>query len=398
MEDILPYYIGKPSDVTRARIVSLANFYDLEVPDDYVKLVYSGISDEDVFKSAMMWNDFWQSRAGRLRLMESMVTGSISEPQRTEAELEESRAWELQDTFWALRQPAIDEWIHIRPGDVKGMRGLQSKYRAEYSLINRLPEYQSNLNRYATDDEKKQYLEGLIYAALSAQRPQLEDFSTTDEDGTEAVDYDAYGAATEEYWSKVETLDFPDVQSLLALRMGLMAAAPEREIIITAKDIGGQKGLVDWWHRNDTIMEAANRVWEDNHLRPALEAYNEIRDLQGREKSRQVDNIFSAYSEVSPNQIVKWILQDYNKWTRAELEEAIGDTVWPGLEGYWNYKYRTAEERELAAEKDAAWDFYNAAYDRQNFPANLPALVNDYFAEDENARRQYLEDHSSVQD
>lgn len=355
---------------------------------------------ERVERRAMVWDfpshaayrAYWQSREGQARLAESDIWKS---PEERLAQLEITRAWDVKRSFDKITAGMIDGWIASRPGDLKGVRGLQAKRYAEFDGMASLPDFANKLSEFATREERTEWYRDIIRRELGNLRPDADDFTTFDEEGREVIDWTAYNAATNDHWNKVERLAFDEVAwAVNGLRHLLYS---EQEIIAL---IGGQEGVIDYWHRNDSILQAANRVWEEHILDPALQAYSEIRDLKGRAKSQAIEQLFQRYGGIEGPGLLEWILTRYpGRWTQAEVLAEIRDIRWPGLEGYWDYKYTTTAEVEAADAVDAAWDRYNVEYDAEGFPGNIPELVESYFAipsDQKDRRSAYLRDNPEL--
>jgi len=288
------------------------------------------------------------------------------------------RADEVNRTY----DEAIDALIREEPWNRAGVRELAEQRRAELDVLRDElgmgvgPEEGEEAYRVrsvygAAPEEEREIRREEVLAAVSEAMPHVGDF--TDEEG--AADYEAYEAAVEAFFGDLAGSMAGDERlAAIAEEVGEVGVgvagrgapglptAPVREewLPVPADVLAGvdQEAVEQYWRRNDSPMEAVQRVWEDAVYGQAWEDYNAAVD-GGMEKGEAYEQFIEGAGEVEASDLAAQIQEAYaDRWTDEELQEALAGVTFPEI-AEAHLLRKPPEEQELARAQGAFWDFLN---------------------------------------
>jgi hypothetical protein len=258
-------------------------------------------------------------------------------------------------------QERINDLIRERPWDTRAVSELRQE----------MGERKAELRRqfFGEEDEDKVYLSSVygatpqeaaeirrddLLAAVSMAMPHTEDF--VDPDGL--VDYDAYDMARQRFLDNL-VAEMAGDQTVMAMRTEFDKServSPEvvNEVLsdITLED------LEDYWQRNDTPLEAVQRVWMEEEYRPAWDKYHQAVD-GGMETSEAYDAYIEPLGDIEADDLIPAVLREYSdRWSRQELQQAYQGVTFPPV-GRATTLRKPPEERARSEAADAFWTFYN---------------------------------------
>ena len=273
---------------------------------------------------------------------------------------------------------AIDALLRDEPWNKDGVSELEDQRQAELDVLKDkyrigVEEEEEGYRPWsvwgAGPEEERGIREEEVLAAISGseKRPRSEDFM---DEETGEVDYEAYQAAKDRFFENL-VQEMSDSERLA--RIGREMGYRDRYEAVEAL-VGGLtlEDVETYWRRNDSALQAAQRVWEETVYGAAWEAYNEalegrvIRRRGGRAIRGQGMSKGDAYEKfiegAGPTDAVE-LLQEIQaaypeRWTEEELREALAGVEFPSVEEV-NLLRKPEEEQALARAQDAFWDFYN---------------------------------------
>lgn len=217
-----------------------------------------------------------------------------------------------------------------------------------------------------------------VLAAVSNAMPKVDEFRDAE---TGEVDYDAYERARETFFADLPGRMAGDerlaaISQAMAEEVGGVAGAAAAggggggrgaEPAVGAERVAGPAGLVRgvsledvqaYWRRNDRPLEAAQRVWQESVYGAAWDAYNRAVE-KGATKGDAYARYIEGAGETKAETLIDRVMEMYpDRWTREELEEALGDVTFPSP-GEVRTLRLPEEEQALERAKGAFWDFYN---------------------------------------
>jgi len=312
----------------------------------------------------------------RSRAMEYVRRG----PEALAQAVAKSQFWGRYDQILEQEQKEADQYIRQYPGDTRryddqgqprGLGAIDEKYQ---QMVQEFP--QGTASTYRMNPTEKRELERrlAIQEVLKAY-PDFEDFIGPDEQ----PDYDRYTEAKEQFFRDVETGTGSAMQQPIRRAMRLYGGLSEEDARSWVMSlVGGEEGIKEYWRRNDSILEAANRVYRDLYIEGAQsEFYAATQIEQSGAKKIAIGKVFDKYGPVEATSLVPLIQQVYEErgWPEEALRSELEGLVFPGLEGYRAYT-RTEEERG----RDAIFNAYDEARRGAGFADEILLWQDQYFA------------------
>ena len=227
----------------------------------------------------------------------------------------------------------------------------------------------------ATPEQLDEKISGNIWRLIAGNRPKREDHKTRE----------AYERAEEIFWSTLPKvlLAWPEYREM-RLRLEAHIAKgghvlPDFDGLAAQAAASGFEGFIDWTKLNDTLYEAAQSIYRWSYIESAYEEfpdYEEILNQYGAEEAGQryrnaLLKLYHKYADLPAVDFIPAILDDYDEWTRQELQNALMPVAFPG---FYFYRWIDAPEDEVAEElietyyfnlsKDQRKAFRKAAEDR----------------------------------
>ena len=267
-----------------------------------------------------------------------------------------TRYYQIRDEIYEDYEKRINDVVRETPWDSRTVSHLRQE---RYQTLQ-----EQRMEIFGPEDPSRVYLSSVYGAtpaeaagirqtdlmyAISDAMPHTEDF--VDEDGL--VDYEAYEAAREMFLA--------DLTMHMAGHPSVTAMAEELEDVNLVADMLDQIGLSELerhWRRNDTIMEAGQRVWAEQKYRKAWDKYHNALE-RGVEKGTAWEMYIEPLEEIPLTDLIPEVQREYgDRWTREELREAYEGVTFPPVARAWQLRMEP-ERRARSESSDAFWEFYN---------------------------------------
>jgi len=260
----------------------------------------------------------------RQRAMDYVRSG----PEALQQAVSKSQFWGRYGEIQEQKHKETDAYIRQFPGDTRrydddgtprGLGAIDAKYDAE---IQNFP--QSLPSTYKMNpSEVNELQQRLVIQEVLKSYPDFEDFVGADGE----PDYDAYNAAEEQFFADLETggqATHKSISQAMRLYGGL---SEEDATLLVVRLIGGREGIEQYWGRNDSMLEAVQRVYRDSYIDEAQRLFFEATQIEASgAKKIAIDRLMQAFGPVEAARFIPEVLERYKErgWTEQELREALG--------------------------------------------------------------------------
>jgi phospholipid N-methyltransferase len=229
-------------------------------------------------------------------------------------------------------------------------------------------EYRPRSTAGASPAEALQIRKDEVLRYVMNTQPDFESFQG--DDGT--TDYDAYNAAKAEWAKKLATIavGVPQVAQILAKADAEKQGGAIRKWLATI----GEDDLAAYRRRNDTPLEAAQRVYFDQVYAPTMAAYRQARD---NADPQAYENTIGKVGAISGDTLMPLIQETYgDRFNEAELAQDVARLKMPAMADIMK-ENRTPAARVKSQAQEEFWNYIrtNTPPGGQGYPLRQQPLI-----------------------
>lgn len=255
-----------------------------------------------------------------------------------------------------------DPWDTSGVGEIRGQMGAALAAAREQFLGTEEPRLWSTYA--ATPEEADRIRQDQLVSAVRDAEPKLDSYTDPE---TGEMDYDAWRAAKAEFYEKLDQRMIGDpVVAMMGAEQGLNPKEAATSLLGSVTE----GSVISYRRRNDSPLQAAQRIWAEELYGKAWEAYRIAVD-EGMDNGEAYETFIKGLPEIPATALIAEVQRQYaDRWEETELLDAYGDLTFPAGDDAHMLK-KPVEEQMIARAQNSFWDYIQGNVPPGQFEWNM---------------------------